>query len=84
MAQQKTKSIIDEVKDYITDINSDETAVDIISNLYQMVVELARENGVLEHENALLERQLNIAEAWILSGHKDDEKDPDDGPHFFS
>lgn len=83
MAQTKSKSIIDEVKDYIADINSDETAVNIISNLYQMVVELARENGVLEHENALLERQLNIAEAWILSEHKDD-KDPDDEPHFFS
>lgn len=83
MAQKKSKSIIDEVKDYITDINSDEVAVDIISNLYQMVVELARENGALEHENALLERQINIAEAWILSEHKDD-KDPDDEPHFFS
>lgn len=83
MSRRKDKNIIDEVNNYIADINSDEVAVEIISELYQIVMEMARENGVLEHENALLERQLNIAEAWILR-EKGDDEDPDDEPRLLS
>ena len=82
MSRRKDKTIIDEVNDYIVDINSDEAAVDIISELYEMVIELAHENGILEHENARLERQLNIAEAWIMKNS--DEEDPDNEPHLLS
>ena len=82
MSRRKDKTIIDEVNDYIIDINSDEAAVDIISELYEMVIELAHENGILEHENARLERQLNIAEAWIMKNS--DEEDPDNEPHLLS
>ena len=82
VSRRKDKTIIDEVNDYIVDINSDEAAVDIISELYEMVIELAHENGILEHENARLERQLNIAEAWIMKNS--DEEDPDNEPHLLS
>ena len=84
---RKDRNIIEKVADYIEDVHSDEEAVDIISELYQMVIELVRENGVLEHENAMLNRQLNIAEAWILRGGEieiGDDDDDDKDPHLLS
>ena len=83
--RRKDRTIIDEVQEYIEDIYSDEKAVDIISDLYQMIIELARENGALEHENSLLTRQLNLAEAYILQEEGgNDEDDEDNTPHLVS
>lgn len=49
-------------------------AVNIINELYQMVIELVRENDSLKHENALLNRQLDIAETQIICGGAKDKR----------
>lgn len=67
MAHKKENSLFERAADFIEDSNSDDEAVNLVYELYQLVLALANENGSLELENSMLERQLTIAENYIMS-----------------
>lgn len=73
MADTEKKSIIDMVNDFLADKNHTDEDCTLVFTLYSMLLDSATENAVLEMENSLLEREINIAENAIV--RLNEEKD---------
>ena len=70
---QKT-SMTDLVNDFLADPASSDESCALVFNLYRTLLEIAQENAVLEMENCLLEREIEIANNTIKKLNKELEE----------
>ena len=81
MSEEKEMNLIDRVLAFVENEENPDEAVDLVADLYLALSNIAAENAGLEVENSLLNRQLDIAERFIIkmTGGKGDNE-----PHLLS
>ena len=71
MENTETKSVAELVNDFLANPIHSEEECQLVFHLYSTLLDLVADNSVIEMENSLLNRQLEIAENAILRMEKE-------------
>ena len=71
MAETDTKNVADMVNDFLANSSHSEEECLLVFHLYSTLLDMIADNAVLEMENSMLTRQLEIAENAILRMEKE-------------
>ncbi len=71
MSETNTKSVAEAVNDFLASPNHSEEECELVFSLYSTLLDLIADNAVLEMENSMLNRQIEIAENAIQRMEKE-------------